>query len=148
VCSEVYEWIWVYAAVEPATGDCYCLLMPGVDKDCLQAFLDRFARYAGGERVGLVMDNSGSHRSKLVSWPAQVAPMPLPPYSPELNPAEAIFRHLRARLSNRIFDGLPELEESITDSLREFWQAPALLTSLTGYPWWLRATDQMAKRSP
>jgi transposase len=61
----------------------------------------------------------------------------LPPYSPELNPVELLFRQLRQRLANRIFADLQELEATITEVLMEFWQEPAKLQQLTGFGWWL-----------
>ncbi len=129
----------MYAAIEPVTGESFCLLLPRVDSCCLQIFADRFGEYVRGKQVGLVMDGSGAHKSSQVVWPQQVATLSLPPYSPELNPAEAMFRHLRGRLSNRVFEDLSELEAAITDALCGFWEDPHTLQSLTGYPWWLQA---------
>ena len=60
-----YEWLWLYAAVEPATGAGFFLLLPGVSKEWLQVFLDEFAAGVGEGRVGLVLDGSGSHRAAL-----------------------------------------------------------------------------------
>lgn len=141
-----YEWLWLYAAVEPATGRSFFLLLPRVTKDWFERFLEAFGQETTGERVGLVLDGSGSHRATL-PWPEHVAPLPLPPYSPELNPAEQIFRVLRPKLANRIFATLAELEEEITRQLRPYWDEPALLRRLTGYPWW---TDSVVTlpRSP
>jgi transposase len=92
--------------------------------------------------VGLVLDGSGSHRAGL-AWPAGVVPVSLPPYSPELNPAEQVFRLLRAKLANRVFADLAELEAALTEQLRAFWDEPATLRRLTAYPWWLRGAEAM-----
>jgi hypothetical protein len=137
IVEDHYEWCWLYAAIEPATGDSFWLLMPGVDSDCLGAFLAAFAHHIGDQRVGLVLDGSGSHRGQAVAWPDGIVPLRLPPYSPELNPVELIFRSLRARLANRIFTDLAELEAAITASLRTFWEEPATLRQLTSFTWWL-----------
>jgi hypothetical protein len=138
----------VYLAVEPSTGDCFCLYLPHVDTPCMQLSVDRFGECVGGRRVGLVLDNSGAHKSGGVKWPERIEPLYLPSYSPELNPAEAAFRYLRAKLSNRVFEKLPELEAALTDALSEFWQHPATLKSLTGYPCWLQAIQHIAPLSP
>lgn len=137
IVEDHYEWCWLYAAVEPTTGKSFWALMPGVDSDCLQAFLDAFARHLGEHRVGLVLDGSGAHRAQAVDWPERVVPLRLPPYSPELNPAELIFRHLRAKLSNQVFADLAALEAAITTALQPFWDEPATLQRLTGFDWWL-----------
>ena len=101
-------------------------------------FLAEFAKEVAGRRVGLVLDGSGSHRAS-IAWPEHLAPVPLPPYSPELNPAEQVFRALRAKLANRVFADLAELEAALTAQLRGFWDRPAALRQLTAHPWWTSA---------
>jgi transposase len=139
-----YEWLWLYAAVEPATGQSLFLLLPRVTKEWFAAFLATFAATTAGDRVGLVLDGSGAHRAD-IPWPAQVVPLPLPRYSPELNPAEQVFRVLRPKLTNRIFATLAELEVAITEHLRPYWEQPAAVQRLTGYPWWLDAVTTMSQ---
>ena len=85
------------------------------------------------ERVGLVLDGAGSHRAD-IRWPEQLVPLPLPPYSPELNPAEQVFRVLRPKLANRIFATLAELEETITTHLQPYWDQPALCSASPATP--------------
>lgn len=131
-----YEWLWLYAAVEPATGRSFFLLAPRVTKEWFAAFLAAFGQETVGERVGLVLDGSGSHRAA-IPWPDHLVPLPLPPYSPELNPAEQIFRMLRPKLANRIFETVAELEDALVTHLRPYWDQPARLQRLTGYPWWV-----------
>lgn len=138
VVEDHFEWCWLYVAVEPTSGDSLWLLMPGVDRLCFEAFLVALARQVGDDtRVGLVLDGSGTHRAGTVRWPTGIGPLPLPPYSPELNPVELFFRHLHAVLSNRIFTDLAELEEAITVQARTFWDEPARVRQLAGFGWWL-----------
>ena len=139
-----YEWRWLYAAVEPATGQSFFLLLPRVTKEWFANFLDHFAQQMGDQRVGLVLDGSGSHRAN-IPWPAQVVPLPLPRYSPELNPVEQVFRVLRPKLANRIFATIAELETEITEQLRPYWDQPARIQRLTGYPWWTTAVTTVSQ---
>jgi transposase len=143
VVDDRYEWVWVYGAVEPASGASVFLFLPGVDTACLQVFLDVFAREVAAGRVGLVLDGSGAHHAARLRWPDGIVPLWLPAYSPELNPAEQLFRHLRAKLANRLFTDLDELEAALTDVLGAFWDQPVLLRRLTGYPWWLQAVHSI-----
>jgi putative transposase len=144
VVHDRYEWLWLYAAVEPATGQSLFLLLPRVTKEWLACFLETFAAAIGTERVGLVLDGAGSHRAD-IPWPERVVPLPLPRYRPELNPAEQVFRVLRPQLANRIFATLAELEAAITAPLQPFWDHPALVQQLTGYPWWTTAVTTMSQ---
>jgi transposase len=65
------------------------------------------------------MDSSGSHHSGQVNWPRGLHSLSSPRYSPELNPAEQIFRHVRKTLSNRIFTTLDELQNALIDALQQ-----------------------------
>jgi transposase len=131
-----YQWLWLYAAVEPITGACFVLFLPRVDSACLEAFLRAFRQVVPDGSVALVLDGSGSHTSRRVTWPEGVEALPLPAYSPELNPAERLFEVLRGALANQVFDGLEALEQALTAALRPYWHDPARLRRLTAYPWW------------
>ena len=136
VVAEAYEWVWVHVAVEPTTGRCVVLYLPALDGACCQVFLRAVAEAFPGQRVGVVLDNAPGHTSGAVAWPETLVPLPLPPYSPELNPAEQLFRVLRQALANRVFADLTELEAALTEALRAYWDEPPRLRRLTAYPWW------------
>jgi transposase len=134
-----YEWLWLYAAVEPSTGESFVLFLPHTDGACLATFLQAFRRAVPDGRLGLLLDGSGSHTSDRVAWPADLVAVRPPPYSPELNPAERWFEELRAALANRVFDSLEQLETALTEALRPYWAEPGKLSRLTNYPWWKEA---------
>ena len=94
-----------------------------------------------------MLDGSGSHRAAL-ACPSGVVPVPLPPSSPELNPAEQVFRVLRAKLANRVFADLAELEAALAEHLRAFWDRPATLRRLTAYHWWTGGLAATATSPP
>lgn len=133
----------MYGAVEPVEGRAFFLLLPGVDGACLEVFLQEFRKVVGVGRVGIVVDNSASHHSGEVAWPEGLEPIFLPPYSPELDPGEQIFRELRRRLSNEVFEDVEGLEAALGKELRQLWEDPAGLRQLTGYPWWLEAVKNI-----
>jgi transposase len=112
-----------------------------VEGQCLELFLHHLRQELGEGSIGVVLDSSGSHHSSEVVWPQDMQPLYLPPYSPELNPAEQIFRHIRKHLSNTVFTTLDELQDALIDELQLFWEQPTVLLSLTGYPWWVEAVQ-------
>ena len=136
IVEDRYEWTWVYVAVEPTTGWSYMLLLPETTGDCLEIFCRALRRAAGGQRIGVVLDGSGSHRSEQVCWPDNLIPLRLPAYSPELNPAEQLFRHLRKQLANRVFGSMAELETALSEEIRKWQYDRAGIQRLMGYPWW------------
>jgi len=89
------------------------------------------------------MDQASSHRSTKVVWPQDIQPLLLPPYSPQLNPAERCFQELRKALSDHLFETLPSLQDALTDALSVFWHDKPRLAQLTGYPWWLKALHEL-----
>ena len=141
VVQDEYEWSWLYAAVEPATGTGVFLLLLTVEGSCLELFLHHLRNALAEGPIGVVLDSSGRYRSCKVNWPQDMYPLYLPPYSPELSPAEQIFRHLRKKLSNTIFTTLDELQNALIDELQQFWEHPTALLQLTGYPWWIEAVN-------
>ncbi len=44
VVQRAYEWTYLYAAVDPTTGESFCVYLPGLDSSCLEAFLKHLAR--------------------------------------------------------------------------------------------------------
>lgn len=132
-----YEWLWLYAAAEPATGESFCLYMPRLDGLCFGIFLEELRAAYPGEEIVLVLDGAPAHRSGKVAWPDGIEGLPLPAYSPELNPAERLFEELRARLANGIFSGVEAIGDALTEALCPYWKRPEKLAQLTGYGWWM-----------
>ena len=137
VVEDRYEWLWLYAAVEPATGASFCLYLPRLDGACLEVFLQAFRQAYPDDDIVLVLDGSGSHSNGAVTWPVGIHPLRLPPYSPELNPAERWFADLRGALANTLFESIDALMTALTQELKPYWAQPTRLAQLTGYPWWL-----------
>jgi hypothetical protein len=106
-----YEWVYLYAAVEPATGHSVALQAPHVDTATMNIFLRMVSEDLGpGDHAVLIMDQAGWHKAKALKAPANITILYLPPYSPELNPVENLWGYLRSHyLSNRVFDNYDHL---------------------------------------
>jgi hypothetical protein len=136
IVEDRYEWLWLYAAVEPDTGESCFWFMPRLDGQCFEIFLAEVQAQWEAAPLALVLDNHRSHLSRQVVWPSGMSPLPLPAYSPELNPVEQVFRQLKAQLANQLFDNLESLERALSKALAPYWKQPQLLRRLTAYPWW------------
>lgn len=138
-----YEWLWLYAAVEPATGESVCVYMPHLDGACFEAFLGELRQSCPGDEIVLVLDRAGAHTSGAVEWPEGMSPFYLPARSPELDPAERWFREVRGVLSNVAHATLEVLESALTEGLRPYWEDPRRLARLVGFSWWVAATGSI-----
>src|SRR3954470_2472962 len=89
-----FEWLYVIAFVQPTSGEVFWYLANGVSKPFFEALLALFAREAGAGRgriVVLVLDNAGWHTEPGLAVPEGVRLVHLPPYSPELPPADCLW---------------------------------------------------------
>lgn len=116
-----YEWVYLYGAVEPATGESAALLAPHVDTGTMNAFLAILdAERKAGEHFVLIMDQAGWHKSRGLRLPEDMTVLYLPPYSPELNPVENLWHYLRSHyLSNRVYADYDALLTAGTDAYRK-----------------------------
>jgi transposase len=106
-----YEWVYLYASVNPATGASSAMLAPTVNA----AYMAEHLRMVGGQvapggHAILVLDGAGWHVAKDLKVPANVTLLHLPPYSPKLNPVERLWAYMRSHyLSNKVYTDYGEL---------------------------------------
>lgn len=134
-----YEWCYLYAAVEPATGESAALIAPNVNTGTMNAFLQILeAERKPDEHFVLIMDQAGWHRSKQLKMPDGITGLLLPPYSPELNPTENLWHYMRSHyLSNRRYEDYEELMTAGTEAYRNL--TPAVIKSVCACPYLERA---------
>lgn len=106
-----YQWLYLWAAVEPQSGVCCAMLTPTVNTDLMNTFLEGISQtLASDEHAVLLLDNAGWHVAKALKVPANLTLLHLPPYSPELQPVERLWQWLRShQLSNRIYADYDQL---------------------------------------
>jgi hypothetical protein len=97
-----FDWLYVAAFASPATGETFWYLSNGVSKQLIEAVLETFAREAEagvGRIILLVLDNAESHGAAGRKIPDGIRLVYLPPYAPELQPAETLWRSSTSRSS-------------------------------------------------
>ena len=127
-----YEWLYVIGAVCPQTGQSVGLLSPTINTDMMISFFEQFAvEVSSNIHVVMVWDQAGFHTSKNLKIPANVTIVPLPPYSPELNPVENLWHYLRSHYwSNRIYADYDALRIAACDAWQQVCLEPAMLRSI------------------
>ena len=89
-----------------------------------------------GEFMIMIVDGASSHRSKELVVPDNMRLVPLPGYSPELNPQEHVWDELREKeFPNRVFPDLESVIAQLQEGLPRLANNPKALRSLTAWPW-------------
>lgn len=98
-------------------------------------FLDELEKKYTDKHIVLVYDNAPSHRPKIVRERKNITCIFLPPYSPELNPAERFFEEIRKSTANKIFETLEKQEKVIAEAIRILAGDEEKMKQLLGYEW-------------
>jgi len=130
-----YKWAYVFASICPATGGSVALIAPTVNTYLMNAHLRHVSEELGPDRHAvLILDGAGWHRSNDLAVPDNVTLLHLPPYSPELNPVERVWRWLRDRkLSNRILPADAEMDALLAEVMTAI--SPERFKSLCHVDW-------------
>ena len=84
--------------------------LPNCNGNTFQIFLDEFSMQNENELKLIVLDNGAFHKAKSLKIPSNIVLIFLPPYSPELNPAEKIWAKFKRQFTNQFFKTMEELE--------------------------------------
>ena len=132
----IREFRYEYAAVSPWDGCLDFMTAEKMNTDNMTNFLLQVSEAHKGEFIVMVVDGASSHRSKELRVPDNVSLIRLPPYSPELNPAEQIWNKLRRDyFANRVFDSLDAATKQAESGLTEMAANKSAMRQLTNWPW-------------
>lgn len=132
----VREFLYVMAAVSPSDGQLASLIMPWVDTEIMSIFLAHVTKEFSEDFCLIFLDGAGWHKADELRIPKNMKILFLPPYSPELNPVESLWEHLRKNyFGNRVFGSLQELENCLCQALNNLINQPQTVKSLTNYDW-------------
>ena len=114
------------------------LILPHVNGQCMQIFIDEVAARHPDDRIVMVLDGAGWHQG--IQIPINMRLLKLPPYSPELNPVEHIWDEIREKyFANRVFESLVALEGQLVNALRDMEYDHDRVSSISSWPWILFA---------
>ena len=134
-----FDNFYLYGAVEPITGASFFLELPYLNSQAFQRWLDSFAAAFPESLNFLVLDNGAGHTAKAVRWPSNVLPIFLPPYSPELNPIERLWRDLKDKLAELSVKTIDELSEAVCQIIQTY--SSTTLQSLTSFAYFVYAAE-------
>lgn len=105
---------YLYTAANPATGNHFSYLLPKVNTQCFNFYLNALSNETKDKEVILIVDQAGWHKSRDLIVPGNITLIYLPPYCPELNPVERLWQYIKSHtIKNKVYDTLDILEETI-----------------------------------
>ena len=83
-----------------------------------------------------MLDNAGWHVSKNVKLPTGIRLCFLPPYAPELQPAERLWPLTDEAVVNKPFETLDQLSDTLDRRCAALADDPAVIKGNTFFHWW------------
>jgi transposase len=110
---QIFKTTYLFGAFSPINGEEFMIEMPNCNADNFQIFLDEFSQQNPLTLKLIVLDNGAFHKALKLIIPTNMVLIFLPPYSPELNPAEKIWAKFKRTFSNKLHKTLEEFSEFI-----------------------------------
>ena len=116
--QQVFESLYLFGAFSPIDGDMFLIEADCCNANVFLAFLDNLSLHRPDELKILVLDNGAFHHAAVLEVPENIGLIFMPPYSPELNPAECIWKNLKRKFTNLICTSLADVSTFITNALQ------------------------------
>ena len=133
-CHHIREYRYAYGAVEPLTGESFFLVMPYCNTICMNVFLEELSKTYRDDLIVMVCDGAAWHKAKAMKIPDNIKIIHIPPYTPEMNPIEQIWRELRTQgFRNEVFATLDKVVDRLCETINGL--TPEIVTSITLRDW-------------
>lgn len=110
---------YTYAAVAPETGEIFSQNLNVANLENMSNFLLNISAKYSEKSILMIMDRAPWHTSKKLNIPQNIQLMFLPPCSPQLNPAEHLWKHMRSEyIHNVVFDKIEDISDCVTHALQ------------------------------
>jgi transposase len=132
----IREFRYEYAAVSPWDGCLDYMTAQKMNTTNMSLFLEQVSSAHETDFIVMVLDGASSHKAHDLVVPKNISLVLLPPYSPELNPAEYIWNILRRDyFANSVFDSLDAATSQAERGLAEMKGNKEAIRGLTNWPW-------------
>jgi len=130
------QFTYVYGAVSPLQGELDWSLSEKMNTAQMTVFLSQVSQAHPQEFIVMVVDGASSHKAKELVVPENVRLIPLPGYSPELNPEEHIWDEVREKaFPNLVLDQMAVVVERLKNGMGALAADAERVRSITAWPW-------------
>ena len=116
--QQVFQSTYLFGAFSPINGRSFLLELPFCNTDSFQLFLEEFSQQNPNEFKVIVLDNGAFHKAKRLVIPNNIILIFLPPFSPELNPAEKMWAKFKRPFTNKLYKTLNQVSAFITEQVQ------------------------------
>ena len=135
-CHHIREYRYAYGAVEPLTGESCFLVMPYCNTVCMNIFLRELSKQYPDDKILLCCDGAAWHKARSLIVPENIELFYIPPYTPEMNPIEQIWKELRKMgFRNEVFTTLEKVVDRLCDTILALTKD--VVSSITSRSWTL-----------
>ncbi len=132
----IRQYTHIFSAVCPNDGESFSLILPYADSEAMEIFLAELSKQYSQYRLVLVMDQAAWHRTSNLKRFENVRIIYQPAHSPELNPVEHLWEHIREKfLRNAYWTSMELLESMLEKILVKVEKSKAIIQSLAGFHW-------------
>ncbi|MAF51660.1 MAG: hypothetical protein CL694_01380 [Chloroflexi bacterium] len=136
----VYEWRYLFLVVDGQKGTLHWSWIDSMKAEMVGAAVNGLKQQT--EVGAVVWDGASSHRGELVRG-VGLPLIGLPPYSPELNPAERVFEEVRRWIEGIVYRSIDDKVKAVEDFLSEMESDPNRVRSLAGWQWIDEAVEHL-----
>jgi len=132
-----YEWAYLFGAACPDRRATAALVLPNANAEAMNLHLEEIShQVAANAHAAIILDAAGYHKKAALRIPENITLVPLPPYSPELNPVENIWEYLRGnKLANTVFETYDEIVDKACEAWVFFANDKDRVASITSRDW-------------
>jgi transposase len=138
VCDNRRDSVYLFGALCPSRAVGAAIIMPAANSEAMSEHLKEISsQIAPRAHAILVCDGAGWHqRGGRLLVPGNVTLLPLPPYSPELNPMENVWDYLRGNmLSHKVWDTYDAIVQACAKAWRFLISDPERIRSIAHRDW-------------
>jgi len=109
-----YKNAYMFGVVNPLNGDSFGMINSHIGEDFMQIFLTQYSlQLKENQHSIMVIDGAGWHHAKSLDVPKNITLHFLPPYCPELNPIERLWKWIKEHhLAFKIYKTCDEILEA------------------------------------
>lgn len=132
----VRQYTHIFSAVCPHDGESFSLILPYADSEAMEIFLAELSKHYSQYRLILVMDQAAWHRTSNLKKLENIRIIYQPPYSPEINPVEHLWEHIREKfLRHGYWASMDILDAVLEEIIVQVEKSKSIIQSLVGFHW-------------